>query len=56
MGLGRKKKSNQLELISLKNGRGPSQDAFQLSPELHPDARGEGEGEHSCTGREVTGR
>ena len=34
MGLDRRKKSNQLELISLKNGRGPSGEVFQLSLRL----------------------
>ena len=34
MELDRRKKSNQLELISLKNGRGPSGEVFQLSLRL----------------------
>lgn len=54
MGLDRRK-SNQLESISLKNERGPSGEVFQLSPETGNNSRGEGEGEHSCTERGVSG-
>ena len=52
MGLDRRK-SNQLELISLKNER-PIRRSFPAESETGSNSRGEG-GEHSCTERGVSG-